>query len=241
MTDDDTILREIRAALEHEPRVRTHHSAIHIAINNGALTIEGEVESIAVKRVALQQARAFSGTYSTIDRLRIAQGEHRGDGAVRDALSRFLLTEGVFLDYAIRARSKGKLIVLRDPGVQAQGPITLDVEEGVVTLRGNVGSLSHRRLAGVLAWWTPGCRDVVNELEVTPVESDHDDEILDALRLVLEKDPLVHADQIRADSRNGIVTLHGFLGTAEARRMAELDAWYLLGVQDVINHIEVWQ
>ncbi|MHB8345707.1 MAG: BON domain-containing protein [Acidiferrobacterales bacterium] len=241
MTDDKTILREIHAALEQEPRVRTHHGAIHVAISDGALTVEGEVESIAVKRVALQQARAINGTHRTIDRLRIAQGEHRGDGAVRDALSRFLLTEGVFLDYAIRARSKGELIVLRDPGGQAQGPITLEVREGVVTLSGNVGSLSHRRLAGVLAWWTPGCRDVVNELEVTPLESDHDDEILDALRLVLEKDPLVHADQIRADSHDGIVTLHGFLGTAEERKMAELDAWYLLGVQDVVNRIEIRQ
>ena len=241
MTANETILREIRAALEHEPRVRIHHGAIHIAISDGALTVEGEVDNIAVKRLALEQARALSGTHSTIDRLRIAPGERKGDGAVRDALSRFLLAESVFLDYAIRARAKGELIVLRDPGAQAQGPITLEVQEGVVTLSGNVGSLSHRRLAGVLAWWTPGCRDVINELEVTPLESDHDDEILDALRLVLEKDPLVHADQIRADAHNGVVTLHGLLGTSEERKMAELDAWYLLGVRDVVNRIEVRQ
>ncbi|MDA8364609.1 MAG: BON domain-containing protein, partial [Gammaproteobacteria bacterium] len=63
----------------------------------------------------------------------------------------------------------------------------------------------------------------------------------DALRLVLEKDPLVHADQIRANSRNGIVTLHGLVGTAEERKMTELDAWYLLGVRDVVNRIEVRQ
>ena len=241
MTSDESILREIRAALEHEPRVRTHHNAIHVAVCDGALTVEGEVDNIAVKRVALEQAKALDGIHRTVDRLRIAPGERRGDGAVRDALSRFLLTEGVFLDYAIHAKAKGEVIVLRDPGAQVQGSITMEVQDGVVSLSGKVGSLSHQRLAGVLAWWTPGCRDVVNELEVTPAESDHDDEILDALRLVLEKDPLVHADQIRANSRNGIVTLHGLVGTAEERKMTELDAWYLLGVRDVVNRIEVRQ
>ncbi len=241
MTADETILREIRAALEHEPRVRAHHNAIHIAICDGALTVEGEVDNIAAKRIALEQAKALMGMNSMIDRLRIAPGERKGDGAVRDAVSRFLLSEGAFLDYAIRAKSRDDTIVLRNLGAQAQSSIALEVQEGVVTLSGNVGSLSHKRLAGVLAWWAPGCRDVVNELEVVPLENDHDGEILDALRLVLEKDPLVHADQIRADSCNGVVTLHGFLTTVEERKMAESDAWYLLGVRDVVNRIEVRQ
>jgi len=30
------------------------------------------------------------------------------------------------------------------------------VEDGVVTLNGRVPSLSHKRLAGALAWWNPG-------------------------------------------------------------------------------------
>ncbi len=241
MTVNDTILREVRTALEHEPRIRTHHNAIHLAICDGALMVEGEVDNIAVKRVALEQVRSLNGIHETVDRLRITPGERKGDGAVRDALARFLLTEGAFLYYAIHARTKGEVVVLRDLGAQTQGSITLEVQDGIVTLSGTVGSLSHQRLAGVLAWWTPGCRDVSNELRVTPAESDHDHEILDALRLVLEKDPLVHADQIRADSREGVVTLHGFVVTAEERKMAELDTWYLLGVRDVVNRIQVRQ
>ncbi len=241
MTGNETIIKELRAALENEPRVRMHHNAIHITLNDGALTVEGEVDNIAVKRVALAQAGAFNGVHRTIDLLRIAPAEHKGDGAVRDALGRFLLGEGAFLDCAIQAQNRDSTVVLRDPGPQSRGSVSLKVHDGVVTLQGSVGSLSHRRLAGVLAWWTPGCRDVVNELEVTPVENDHDDEILDALRLVLEKDPLVHADQIRADAHDGVVTLHGLLATGEERKMAELDAWYLLGVRDVINRIEVRQ
>jgi len=241
MTPKDTILREIRAALEHEPRVNIHRNTIHMAFLNDALTMDGEVGSLAAKRIALEHARTLNGIYNTIDRLRVTPGERKGDGAVRDALAAFLLDETAFRDHAISTKSKGSAIRLRDPGKQTQGTITIDVQDGVATLSGQVGSLSHKRLAGVLAWWTPGCRDVINELDVTPLEYDHDDEILDALRLVLEKDPLVHAHQIRANSQNGVVTLHGLLTTEEERRMAERDAWYLFGVQDVINLIVVGQ
>ena len=50
------------------------------------------------------------------------------------------------------------------------------VRDGVVTLNGRVQSLSHKRLAGVLAWWVPGTRNVVNGLDVQPPEEDTDDE-----------------------------------------------------------------
>ncbi len=241
MTAKESILREIRAALEHEPRVSMHHNDIRITFCDGALTVEGEVGSIAAKRVALEQARTLNGIANTIDRLRVTPGERKGDGAVRDALADFLLEEKVFTDCNISALAKGNSIILRDPGMHARGSIQIDVQDGVATLSGRVGSLSHKRLAGVLAWWTPGCRDVVNELDVMPLEYDHDDEILDALRLVFEMDPLIHSDQIRADSRNSVITLHGLLATEEERRMAELDAWYLFGVRDVVNRIAVGQ
>jgi osmotically-inducible protein OsmY len=100
-------------------------------------------------------------------------------------------------------------------------------------------SHSHKRLAGVLAWWTPGCRDVVNSLYVEPAEEDNDGEVVDALRLALEMDPLVDAAQIRARCRNYVVTLDGFVRTEEERRQAERDAWCLFAVDRVVNRIEV--
>jgi osmotically-inducible protein OsmY len=100
-------------------------------------------------------------------------------------------------------------------------------------------SHSHKRLAGVLAWWTPGCRDVVNSLYVEPAEEDNDEEVADALRLVLEMDPLVQAGQVRVSCRNFVVTLEGYVRTEEERRQAESDAWCLFAVDKVINRIEV--
>jgi osmotically-inducible protein OsmY len=76
-------------------------------------------------------------------------------------------------------------------------------------------------------------------MQVTPPETDNDDEIADALRLVLEKDPLIHADRIGIRVKDRVVTLTGLAGNKEEKKMAELDAWYLLGVNKVVNNIDI--
>lgn len=238
MHNYETLRRELRAALEQEPRVKLHRNDIRIAFTDGALVLEGEVDSIIAKKLAVKIARNVNGANGIVDRLYVHPAERRGDGAVCDAVCGFLLREPALLTCALRVREKGRLTSLRQR-VADGGEIEISVADGIATLQGHVPSLSHKRLAGVLAWWAPGCCDVVNELAIDPGEDDNDDEITDALALVLEKDPLVHAGQLRVRTRNRIVTLHGWLATEEEKRMAELDAWYLFGVDEVINRIEV--
>jgi osmotically-inducible protein OsmY len=154
-------------------------------------------------------------------------------------LSGFLLREPELRTCAIRVRAKGRIQTLREVSAEGAGEIEVAIDDGVITLEGTVISLSHKRIAGVLAWWAPGCRDVVNSLDVVPPEEDNDDEVVDALRLVLEMDPLVQADQITARCRDYVVTLDGYVRTEEERRKAELDAWSLFAVDKVVNRIEV--
>ena len=71
-----------------------------------------------------------------------------------------------------------------------------------------------------------------------PLENDNDNEITDAVRMVLEKDPLVHASQIRIGTAGGIVALDGSVASQEEKRLAVLDAWYVPGVWDVVDRIE---
>lgn len=52
--------------------------------------------------------------------------------------------------------------------------------------------LTQKRLAGVLAWWVPGSRDVINRMEVLseqPDQPDSDEELEKAVRIVLKKRP----------------------------------------------------
>jgi osmotically-inducible protein OsmY len=60
----------------------------------------------------------------------------------------------------------------------------------------------------------------------------------EAVRIALEKDPFVNADQVRVGVRNRTVRLTGTL-PRDGREAAESDAWYVFGVDDVINDIEI--
>jgi osmotically-inducible protein OsmY len=205
----------------------------------GIVTLDGQVPNVAAKKLALSAAAGVKGVVGIVDRLRVDAGPPPGDGATRDAVCGWLLRDIDFQNCALYARVKGQLETLRESGAVPSGAVEIDVVDGVVTLSGQVISLSHKRLAGVLAWWARGCRDVVNGLEVVPPEEDNDDEIADALRLVLESDPYVHADQIGIGAHDRVVTLEGRVTSDGERERAERDAWCLFAVDKVVNHIEV--
>lgn len=203
------------------------------------LTLEGEVSDIAVKRLAPRLAESVPGVARVVNRLTVAPAELRGGGAILDSLRRFVLSEPVFRNCTIRVTEKGATQTLRSIPETGAGWLELSAQDGAIVLHGEVISLSHLRMAELLAWWAPGCRDVVNRVRVIPAEEDTDAEVTDALRLGLEKDPLVQAEQISVNTRDHVVTLDGFVRTDVERRMAERDAWYIAGVLDVVNRIEV--
>lgn len=239
MPTQSSLLREIRAAFTQEPRINKNQAAIALTCRNGTLMVTGEVETIAAKKLALAHARTVFGIYNTIDHLQVTPATPSGDGAIRDALCRYLLREPALLDLDIGVHSKGRHTMLRQTFSELPGRIVVEVTNGTIMLTGEVTSLSHKRLCGVFAWWTPGCCNVINLLDIAPLEYDNDDEVADALGLVFEIDPLIHSEQLRISVRDSVVTLLGLLGSHEERRMAESDAWYIYGVTDVINHIAV--
>jgi osmotically-inducible protein OsmY len=240
MQGHDDIEQHIQAALERESRVNLHRWPISIRrIEEGTVVLMGEIENIEAKRVAVHTAQSVAGVHRIVDRLRLRRATRLEDGAIRDAVWRHLSGEPVFLRAAISCKVEGDTDMLTRHPDGADTAIDVSIAEATVTLRGHVLSLSHKRLAGVLAWWTPGCRDVVNELDIRPPEEDNDDEISDAVLLVLDKDPLVHTDQIAIRVRDGRVRLSGLVSTEEEKRMASLDAWYIDGVRDVVNELDV--
>ena len=228
----------VRRAITAEPRVDLPRHPIGFGFEADVLVLEGETANIAAKKLALERAAAVRGIHHIVDRLRVAPSARQTDGEIRDLVRDALVQEPAFADTGVRVWIKGKLEAVRAPD-RAHGAIDIRVEDGVVTLDGEVSSLARKRLAGVLAWWVPGSRDVVNGLGVMPPEDDSDDEIADAVRLVLEKDPFVDATQIRVGVRRSMVTLAGLVPSEAEREMAEFDAWYVFGVDDVQNRIEV--
>jgi osmotically-inducible protein OsmY len=207
------------------------------------LTVTGEVPDIASKKRLLQLTQIHSEGTRLVDQLRVTANPPVGDGELRTHICERLAHAVEFRNCVICARVKGRLEVLRgtmdQAGNDGNGVVEVTVEDGVVTLTGQVASLSHRRLASVIAWWVGGCRDVVNLLELVPAEVDGDDEISDALHLVLEADPCVRAEQITINVENHRITLAGWVATEAERRQAERDAWCLDAIDGVVNRIQV--
>jgi osmotically-inducible protein OsmY len=233
------ILDTVRARLRSDPRVGIGKHRVGIGWDAGVLTLEGEVGDVAAKKRALIAAATVPGVDEIVDRLHVAPAERMGDGQVRDLLRDALLQEPAFDEFAIRERTGGKSVPVRTSPKDVRGNIEIEVRDGVVTLNGAVPGLDGKRLAGVLAWWVPGSRDVINGIAVEPAEIDGDEAIAEAVRLALEKDPFVNASQLRVAVHHAVVTLSGLLPTESQRDMAESDAWYIFGVNGVTNRIEV--
>lgn len=228
------------AAIRSEKRVGPHFKPTLLEIDaDGTATIEAEVGTIAIKRLALERLAATQGVSAIIDRLRVKPAMAMSDDGILDHLRKAFYDDPSFRQLALKEREGGQLKLVRDAFEDARGEIEFEVKKGVVILNGRVPGLASKRLAGVLAWWVPGSRDVINGIAVEPPEEDAPIQIEEAVRIALDKDPFVDASQIRVGVRHRTVRLTGSVHSSEARDAAEWDAWYVFGVDDVINEIEV--
>lgn len=237
MDAEELIVNNVAAALERETSINLHRFPLYLECADGVLTMVGEVEHIMAKKMALELAAAVPGVAGIVDRVRIVPATQMEDGEIRNHVCSALLAENLLASSALWAIVKGKPEVVRETD-GAIGSIDVAVNDGIVTLNGDVTNLSAKRLAGVLAWWVPGSRDVVNGIEVSPPQEDNDDEVVDAVRLALEKNPFVNAAQIRVGCSNYTVTLKGLVKSKAQRLMAETDAWYVFRVNQVVNLLQ---
>ncbi|HEX9753877.1 MAG TPA: BON domain-containing protein [Methyloceanibacter sp.] len=228
------------AAIRSEKRIGLQFKPTLLEIDaDGTATIQAEVDNVAIKRLALERLAATQGVSAIVDRLRVKPAVAMSDDGILDHLRKAFYDEPSFRQLALKEREDGKVTLVREAFEDARGEIEIEVKQGVVILNGRVPGLASKRLAGVLAWWVPGSRDVINGIAVEPPEEDAPIQIEEAVRIALDKDPFVDASQVRVGVRHRTVRLTGAVHSPEARDAAEWDAWYVFGVDDVINEIVV--
>ena len=205
---------------------------------------QARLTALRPRKRALEIAGARPEVLAIVDRLRVLVAAPMTDTEILSHLENFFQSEPSFQGFAIRSAPIGEATaevtfpkVLADPDNQ-RGRIDIEVHDGVVILNGEMPGLVSQRLAGVMAWWVPGVRDVVNGLAPMPPEEDAPIRIEEAVRIVLDRDPYVEDSQIRIGVRGRAVRLTGATRSAAERDMADADAWCVLGVDDVINEIE---
>lgn len=218
MATDSEILAHVNAVLTCDPRVRSQgQGRITALCQGGELVLAGHVEGIEQKMVSERLARSVEGVKAVVNEVKLRAVPQRTDVEILEHLQHALEQ-----DHSLDQRQ-----------------IVPIVQNGVVTLTGTVDALAKKRLAGLIAWWTAGVEDVRNHLIVRPDEDDNDAEIVDAVRVAHELDILVDADRIGVKSVHGVVTLIGTARNPEEYRQAEADAWFVWGVKDVLNTLEI--
>lgn len=239
---------ELRARFRSEPALGPHFHFREIALDDsGTLTLACEVASLAAKKRALSLAAAHEAVSAVVDRVQVAPAVEMGDAEIRSRLREYFTGEPAFTGFAVRLQKSfgpaggaaPELELIAGDPASAPGEIDVEIAEGAVTLNGHVPGLASKRLAGVMSWWVPGVRDVINGLEVSPPEEDSPIAIEEAVRVVLDRDPLVDASQVRVGVRIRTVRLTGSVRSEALREIAERDAWCVFGVDEVINDIVV--
>ncbi len=239
----ETLAKEIRAALERDPRVNLHASPIHVRVEDELIVLEGEAQDICQKRIAARIAHQVAGQAPVADRIRLVPAERPEchdeiDGRIRDEVVTAFLDEPVFRDHDLFVVEKGERRRLRDLTPE-DGEIEIAVDHGVVTLKGRVRSLTHRRLAEVLAWWTAGVVAVENALVVDPPEEENDGELADAVLMILERDPMVHQENLTITVEDHRVRVRGTVASEEEKALVLHDLCYIPGVHEIVDEIEV--
>jgi osmotically-inducible protein OsmY len=238
MIDNQTAVERVRRILRRDPRIDFDHQAMSLTFANGELLLSGEVGDIATKRRTVERAATAPFVTAIIDELGVRPAEVLPDAEISDLVRKALVEEPALTGCTIRERIRGGFHEVHSPLTRV-GHIDLGVMRGVVTLTGEVPSLAQKRLAGAVVWRTLGTRNVVNSLDIRPAEEDGDDAVSDAVRLVLDRDPAVHAAGIRVASRDWQVTLDGTVPSAPEIAFAEHDAWFVFGVREVVNRLAV--
>ncbi len=127
-----------------------------------------------------------------------------------------------------------------EPGVEA-AEIGVSAEDGVITLRGVVGTLREKWLAERCARHVCGVRAIANDVEVSPRNGGvrSDSAIAEAVANAIEWDSAIPDGAVQATVRNGWVTLNGSVTTLYQRSAAERAVQHLYGVKGVNNSIVV--
>jgi osmotically-inducible protein OsmY len=226
-----TFADDIQQALRHTPGVDAERCQIEVT-GEGPVRVDGAVDRLATKRRIARAAQLAVGPRTGIrDRIQVRPEEAGDDGTVTSHLLDVLMQDSAFVGLPVR-----------EQGVHGDGDgeeIRVAVQHGVVNLAGTVPSLTHRRLAEVVAWSTPGVCDVDNRLHVQPPEEDSDDEIADAILQALERDPALDPVTVRVSVRDAEVLVQGMVDRPEQKARAEDLCWAVPGVHQVDNRLAV--
>lgn len=218
---------------------------INVDTFDGNVTLHGKVDSEAEKQQAQQTAKKVDGVREVRNLLTVVPAERKEHVEIQDEeLQRQVTT-----------------VLERDKALEGSDIQVKSVNAGTVVLAGDAKTLSAHRRALEDARSVQGVRRVASEIkspneladaeiyadtkEGSPAaasgmgQAASDTWITTKIKLRLMAEPGLSPMRVNVDTRNGIVTLFGTVGTEPTKRSAEAQAKQVQGVQRVENELQV--
>jgi osmotically-inducible protein OsmY len=216
MKADDDIKRDIEEELRSSPLFEPN-DVIGVAVKNGVVSLTGFVRTYADKYEAEAAAKRVAGVSGVANDIQVRlPGEQRPDPDI--------------------ARDAAAAIKSRLSSVAEQ--IRIIVNDGVITLEGEVEWDVQRKEAERAVYHISGIKGVTNLIKLKPQDvptTDIKRNIEEAFRHSAE----IEASRITVEMKDGEAILRGSVRSWAERREAERAAWAAPGVTRVTNEIAI--
>jgi osmotically-inducible protein OsmY len=213
------------AASEAAARLnKKEYSGVKVSVDNGIATLTGSVDLFEYKADAEKRVRKAKGV-----------------SAVRNLIE---VAGPTVPDSELQAKLGEKLAYDRVGYGNTFNAITLNVENGVVTLGGHARTDVDKDSALALVSTYPGVKDVVGEIEVDPTSIMDDRTRMAVARAVygypsLNKYAIDPVKPIRISVQNGHVELYGMVDSEGDKETAFIRANGVPGIFSVKNYLQV--
>ena len=204
---------------------KSKFKGVQVAVQNGIVKLTGTVDVFDTKEDADKRVHRVKGVKAVDNEIEVA-GPEIPDGQLQQKLVKAIQYDRVGY------------------GTTPFNAISVNVQNGAVTLGGHAYGPVDADSAVAVAANTKGVKDVINEIQVDPV-SPMDDRIRFAVfRSVygfpsLNKYAIDPAKPIRISVQNGNVTLYGVVDSQADKDAANIRANSVPGVFHVTNDLQV--
>ncbi|MEA2502696.1 MAG: hypothetical protein QOD01_2807 [Actinomycetota bacterium] len=213
MKDDEQLRRDVLAELEYDPSIDARK--IGVAVEDGIVTITGEVSTFAEKWNAERAVERVEGVRGIVNRMEVKiVGDYSDTDIAREAAD-----------------------ALRWNLMVPPGKVIPKVENGYITLTGEVNYDFQRRAAEKAVRYIPGVKGVINLVTIKPKVEPK--EIKEKIEDALKRMATVDAENVQVEVQGSEIVLRGTVRSWAERHEAEKAAWSAPGVTSVKNYITV--
>jgi len=215
MTKTDMQLKQdIEAELRWDPMVNA--AQIGVSVDRGAVSLLGAVDTYPEKWAAEDATKRVSGVRTVAQDLTVK-----------------ILTDHTRTDSEIAAAIQTALTW----DVAVPKSVTAKVQEGMVTLDGQVTWNYQRDAAERAIRYLKGVVSVFNSITLTPRASTA--QVKEKVQAALHRQATVDARSIHIDTSGGKVTLTGHASSWQSIKDAANAAWAAPGVVEVVDHLKM--